>query len=48
MSLALLFLPACSADCKKSLLPFVRQGGIESGLLNAPRLASLLLGLRAA
>ena len=44
MSLALLFLPACSADRKKSLFPFGRRGGIESGLLNAPRLASLLFG----
>ena len=44
MSLALLVLPARSADRKKSLLPFGRRGGIESGLLNAPRLLSLLLG----
>ena len=44
MSLALLFLPACSADRKKSLFPFGRRGGIESGLLNAPRIASLLFG----
>ena len=44
MSLALLFLPACSADRKKSLLPFGRRSGLESGLLNAPRLSSLLLG----
>ena len=44
MSLALLFLPACSADRKKSVLPFGRRGGVESGLLNAPRLSSLLLG----
>ena len=43
MSLALL-LPARSADRKKSLLPFGRRGGVESGLLNAPRLLSLLLG----
>jgi len=44
MSLALLFLPACSADRKKSLFPFCCRGGVESGLLNAPRLSSLLLG----
>jgi len=44
MSLALLFLPARSADRKKSLLPFGRHGGVESGLLNALRLSSLLLG----
>jgi hypothetical protein len=43
MSLALL-LPARFADRKKSLLPFGRRGGLESGLLNAPRLSSLLLG----
>jgi hypothetical protein len=35
MSLALLLLPARSADRKKSLLPFGRRGGLESGLLNA-------------
>jgi hypothetical protein len=44
VSLALLFLPAGSADRKKSLLPFGRRSGIESGLLNSPRLSSLLLG----
>jgi len=44
MSLALLFLPACSADRKKSRFPFGRRGSIESGPLNAPRLASLLFG----
>ena len=27
-----------------SLLPLGRRGGVESGLLNAPRLSSLLLG----
>src|SRR5262249_4458302 len=43
VSLALL-LPARSADGKKSLLPFGRRGGIASGLLNAPRLSSFLLG----
>jgi len=42
-SLALL-LPARSADRKKSLLPFGRLGGLKSGLLNAPRFSSLLLG----
>jgi hypothetical protein len=42
VSLALLLLPARSADRKKSLLPFSRRGGVESGLLNAPRLSSLL------
>ena len=35
MSLALLLLPARSADRKKSLLPLGRRGGLESGLLNA-------------
>jgi hypothetical protein len=44
MSLALLLLPARSADRKKSLLPFGRRGSVESGLLNAPRHSSLLLG----
>ena len=44
MTLALLLLPARSADRKKSLLPFGRRGGIASGLLNAARLSSLLLG----
>src|SRR6516165_1026011 len=44
MSFALLLLPARFADRKKSLLPFGRRGGVESGLLNAPRLSSLLLG----
>jgi hypothetical protein len=44
MSLALLFLPARSADRKKNLLPFGRRRGVESRLLNPPRLASLLLG----
>ena len=44
MSLALLLLPARSADRKKSLLPFGRRGRLESGLLDAPRLSSLLLG----
>src|SRR6516162_10250840 len=39
-----LLLPARSADCKKSLLPFGRRGGIASGPLNAPCLLSLLLG----
>ena len=43
MSLALLLLPARSADRKKSLLPFGRRGGVYSGLLNTPRLSSLLL-----
>jgi len=43
MSLALL-LSARSADRKKSLLPFGRRGGLVSGLLNAPRLLSLLIG----
>jgi hypothetical protein len=42
VSLALL-LPARSADRKKSL-QFGRRGGGESGLLNEPRLSSLLLG----
>ena len=41
-SLALL-LPARSADRKKSLLPFGRRRGGESGLLNAPRLSSFFL-----
>ena len=40
MSFALFLLPARSADRKKSLLPFGRRGGVESGLLNAPRLLS--------
>jgi hypothetical protein len=44
MSFALFLLPARSADRKKSLLPFGRRGGVESGLLNPPRLSSLLLG----
>ena len=44
MTLALLLLPARSADRKKSLLPFGRRGGIAPGLLNAPRLSGLLLG----
>ena len=44
VSLALLLFPARSADRKKSLLPFGRHGGIESSLLNAPRLSSLFLG----
>jgi hypothetical protein len=44
LALALLLLPARSADGKKSLLPFGCRGGIESGLLNAPRLSILLLG----
>jgi hypothetical protein len=44
VSLALLLLPARSANRKKSLLPFGRRGGVESGLLNAPRLSGLLLG----
>ena len=44
MSLALLLLPARSADPKESLFPFGRRGGIESGLLNAPSVSSLLLG----
>jgi hypothetical protein len=44
ISLALLLLPARSADRKKSFLPFGRRGGIASGLLNALRLPSLLLG----
>ena len=44
VSLALLLFPARSADRKKSLLPFGRRGGIEPGLLKAPRLSSLLLG----
>ena len=39
-----LLLPARSADRKKGLLPFGRRGGIASGLLNAARLSSLLLG----
>jgi hypothetical protein len=43
VSLALLLLPARSADRKKSL-QFGRRGGVESGLLNEPRLSSLLLG----
>jgi hypothetical protein len=38
-----LFRPA-PADRKKSLLPFGRRGGVESGLLNALRLSCLLLG----
>jgi len=42
MSLALL-LSARSADRKKSLLP-LGCGGLVSGLLNAPRLLSLLIG----
>src|SRR5262249_2383489 len=45
MSFALFLLPARSADRKKSLFPFGRRGGVEPGLLNAPRLLSLLLGL---
>jgi hypothetical protein len=44
VSLALLLLPARSADGKESLLPCGRGGGGESRLLNAPRLSSLLLG----
>src|SRR5215467_7947402 len=44
VSLALLLLPARSADRKKSLLPFGRRGGVESGLLSALRLSCLLLG----
>ena len=44
MSLALLLLPARSADRKESLFPFRRRGGIESGLLNAPSPSSLFLG----
>ena len=44
VSLALLLLPARSADRKKSLLPFGRRDGVESRLLNALRLSSLLLG----
>ena len=44
VSLALLLFPARFADRKESLLPFGRRGGIASGLLNAPRLSSLLLG----
>ena len=43
VALALL-LPARSADRKESLLPCGRRCGVESGLLNAPRLSSLLLG----
>ena len=43
MSLALLLFPAGSADRKKSLL-FGRRGGLESRLLKAPRLSSLVLG----
>src|SRR6516165_6750199 len=45
MSFALLLLPARSADRKKSLLPFGRRGGVESGLLNAPRLSKVDLVL---
>jgi hypothetical protein len=45
VSLALLLLPARSAERKKSLLAFGGRGGGESGLLNAARLASLLLGV---
>ena len=44
MPLALLLFPARSADRKKGLLPFGRRRGIASGLLNAARLSSLLLG----
>jgi len=44
VTLALLLLPARSADRKKRLLPFGRRGGIASGLLNAPRLSGLLFG----
>ena len=44
VSLALLLLPARSADRKKSLLPFGRRGGVESGLLDARLLSCLLLG----
>ena len=44
VSLALLLLPARSADRKESLLPFGGRGGIEAGLLNALRFSSLLLG----
>ena len=44
MSFALLLLPARSADRKKSLFPFGRGGGLESGLLSALRLSCLLLG----
>jgi hypothetical protein len=44
MSLALRLLPTRSADRKKSLPPFGCRGGLESGLFNAPRLSSLLLG----
>src|SRR5262249_20886425 len=43
VSLALLLLPAGSADRKKSL-HFGRRGGVESGLLEEPRRSSLLLG----
>jgi hypothetical protein len=42
--LALLFLPARSADRKKSLLPFGRRGGISSGLLKAPCRLSFVFG----
>ena len=38
------FLPARLADRKESLLPCGRRGGVESRLLNAPRLSSLLRG----
>ena len=44
VSLALLLLPARSADRKKSLLPLGCRRGGELGLLNAPRLSSLRLG----
>ena len=44
VSLALLLFPGRSADRKERLLPCGRRRGIESGLLNAPRLFSLLLG----
>jgi len=44
VSLALLLFPARSTDRKKGLFPFGRGGGLESGLLNAPRLSCILLG----
>ena len=43
LALPLPRLPAHSA-ARKNSFPFGRRGGLESGLLNEPRLSSLLLG----
>ena len=43
MSLALLLFPARSADRKKSF-PLGLRGGLEPGLLKAPRFSNLVLG----